>query len=90
MCGSPAVPSTRASARLTKSILVVSDSPYFRPGCRNASPLPVLSAAAPSSSDRLKLNSASTRIVISMVPDISSTALTIWTHVVPFMPPTTT
>ena len=57
MCGRPAVPSTRASARLTKSILVVSVAPYFRPGSRNASPLPVLSAAAPSSSERLKLNS---------------------------------
>ena len=90
MCGRPAVPSTRASDRLTKSILVVSVAPYFRPGWSSASPLPVFCAAAPSSSERLKLNCASTRIVIRMVPLISSTALTIWTQVVPFMPPTTT
>ncbi len=76
--------------RLTKSILLVRLTPYFRPGSRNASPLPVFSAAAPSSSERLKPNFASTSTVIRIVPAISSTALTICTQVVPFMPPTVT
>ncbi len=76
--------------RLTKSILLVKLTPYFRPGWRNASPLPVFSAAAPSRSEMLKPNFASTRTVISTVPLISSTALTICTQVVPFMPPTVT
>ena len=39
---------------------------------------------------RLKSNFASTSTVIRMVPLISSTALTICTQVVPFMPPTVT
>ena len=90
MCGSPAVPSTSARPRDRKSIWLVVVAPYFSPGCRNASPLPVLSAAAPSRSLRLKSNFASTRTVIRMVPLISSTALTICTQVVPFMPPTVT
>ena len=53
-------------------------------------PLPDFSAAAPSSSDRLKLNWTSTKIVISRLPVISSTALTICTQVVPFIPPRVT
>ena len=73
-----------------KSILLVVVTPYFRPGSRNAEPLPLLSAAVPSSSDRLKLNFASTRTVMRIVPPISRTALTICTQVVPFMPPTVT
>ena len=84
------MPSTSASARLMKSILLAVLTPYFRPGFKNASPLPVLSAAAPSRSEMLKLNFASTSTVISTVPVISSTALTICTQVVPFMPPTVT
>ncbi len=84
------MPSTSAMPRLTKSIFDVVETPYFRPGCRKASPLPVFSAAAPSRLDRLKLNSASTRTVIRIVPPISRTALTICTQVVPFMPPTVT
>ncbi len=56
MCGRPAVPRTSARPRLRKSSLVVPVRPYFRPGCRNASPLPVWSAAAPSSSEMLKSN----------------------------------
>ena len=73
-----------------KSILLVVVTPYRRPGWRNASPLPVFSAAAPSRSERLKSNFASTSTVMSSVPVISSTALTICTQVVPFMPPTVT
>ena len=65
-------------------------TPYFRPGSRKAAPLPLFSAAAPSRSERLKLNFSSTRKVISRVPAISSTALTICTQVVPFMPPMVT
>ena len=41
MCGRPAVPSTSARPRLRKSIFEVVVTPYFRPGSRNASPLPV-------------------------------------------------
>jgi len=51
---------------------------------------PVRTAAAPSSSDGLKSNLASTMTVIKMVPPISRIALTICTQVVPFMPPTVT
>ncbi len=90
MCGSPAVPSTSARPSERKSIWLVVLRPYLRPGSRNSDPLPELSAAAPSSELRLKSNFASTSTVIRTVPLISSTALTICTQVVPFMPPTTT
>ena len=73
-----------------KSILDVVDTPYFSPGSRNALPLPLLAAAVPSRSERLKPNLASTSTTISAEPIISSTALTIWTQVVPFIPPTVT
>ncbi len=56
MCGRPAVPRTSARPRDRKSIWLVVVAPYFRPGWRNASPLPLLSAAAPSSVLRLKSN----------------------------------
>ena len=90
MCGRPAVPSTRAMPRLRKSSLLVKVAPYFRPGSRNAGPLPLLLAAVPSSSERLKLNFARTSTTIRAEPAISRTALTICTQVVPFMPPTVT
>ena len=90
MCGSPAVPSTSAMPSDRKSILLVVVAPYLRPGSRNAWPLPVLLAAVPSRSERLKLNFASTSTTISAEPAISRTALTICTQVVPFMPPTVT
>ena len=73
-----------------KSILASVETPYFSPGSRNALPAPLLSAAVPSMSLMLKLNFASTSAVMSTVPPIRRTALTIWTQVVPFMPPTTT
>lgn len=73
-----------------KSIFEVAVAPYLRPGSRKAAPLPLFCAAAPSSSERLKWNFSATRKVISRVPAISRTALTIWTQVVPFMPPMVT
>ncbi len=73
-----------------KSILDSVDTPYLRPGSRNALPAPLLSAAVPSRSLMLKLNLASTRTVMRIVPPISKMAFTIWTQVVPFMPPTVT
>lgn len=76
--------------REMKSSLVVPLAPYWRPGSRNAEPAPLFSAALPSRSEMLKSNFSSTRKVIRMVPPISSTALTIWTQVVPFMPPMVT
>ena len=76
--------------RLRKSILLVVVRPYFSPGSRNASPLPLLEAAVPSMSERLKWNFASTSTTISAEPVISRNAFTICTQVVPFMPPTVT
>ena len=73
-----------------KSSFEVPVAPYLRPGSRNAAPLPLFSAAVPSRSETLKLNFSSTRKVISSVPAMSRTALTIWTQVVPFMPPMVT
>ena len=70
--------------------MLVVEAPYFSPGSRNAWPLPVLLAAVPRRSERLKSNFASTSTTIRAEPVISSTALTICTQVVPFMPPTVT
>ena len=40
------MPRTRAIASETKSILLVVETPYFRPGSRNACPCPLFAAAA--------------------------------------------
>ena len=69
---------------------MVAVTPYFRPGSRNGDPLPLFSAAVPSRSEMLKSNFSSTRKVSSRAPMISRTALTIWTQVVPFIPPMVT
>ena len=63
------MPSTRARPSDRKSNLPTRSLPYSRPGCRNASPLPDCSAAAPSRSERLKPNWASTKIVINKRAD---------------------
>ncbi len=73
-----------------KSSLVVPVAPYLRPGFRKADPLPLLEAALPSRSETLKSNFSSTRKVSSSAPAMSRQALTIWTQVVPFMPPMVT
>lgn len=73
-----------------KSIFDVDVAPYLSPGSRNAALFPLLDAALPSRSEMLKLNFSRTRKVSRSVPAIRSTALTIWTQVVPFMPPMVT
>ncbi len=73
-----------------KSSLETPVAPYFRPGSRKAAPLPLLLAAVPSRSEMLKLNFSRIRKVMSRVPAMSRTALTICTQVVPFMPPMVT
>ena len=64
-------------------------APYCRPGARIASGGVVVEASTAAPSRVLMLNPliASTQIVITMAPPISRNALTIWTQVVPFMPP---
>ena len=86
MWGSPAVPSTRASPSETSSMVLVKRSP----GARKASPLPLAVAASANILFIEKPNLASTRNDSSSVPAISRTALTIWTQVVPIIPPKVT
>jgi len=74
-----------------KSILVIPDLPYCAPGPSSLAPAsPPLATASPSSAEKLKPYKASTQIVITAAPTISSTALMICTHVVPRMPPMST
>ena len=76
--------------REMKSSFETPVAPYLSPGSRNAFPWPLFSAAVPSRSETLKSNFHSTMKVISSAPAMSSTALTICTQVVPFMPPMVT
>ena len=87
MCGRPAVPSTRASPSETVS------SGFGRnvPGpSENVDSAPLFSFARLNSSIGLKPTLASTNTDMRKMPLISSTALTICTHVVATMPPKTT
>ena len=71
-----------------KSILVVRLTPYFRPGSRSFSPAAgFLSTASCMSEEKFMPNIPSTHTVMIAVAAMSSTALIIWTQVVPFMPP---
>lgn len=81
------MPRTSARASDTKSHGL---APYCRPGPRIASPLG--DAATADSSSVLRLNPliASTQIVMTSAPPMRRNALTICTHVVPFMPPMST
>ena len=83
------MPSTSAIASEMKSHGFL---PYCRPGARIASFGSVTDAATADSSRALKSNPliASTQIVMTMAPPMSRNALTICTHVVPFMPPMST
>ncbi|GAA0936583.1 hypothetical protein GCM10009559_29060 [Pseudonocardia zijingensis] len=102
MCGRPAVPSTSASPSDKKSIFAVVLAPYCRPGISSRSPSSLGAALAevctcglastawPSSADRLNPNLPSTQTVMIAVPMSRRVALMICTHVVPFMPPTST
>ncbi|CAM5435459.1 hypothetical protein STANM309S_06376 [Streptomyces tanashiensis] len=56
-----------------KSSLEVAVAPYLRPGSRKAAPLPLLVAAAPSSSETLKWNLRRMRKVMRRVPAMSRT-----------------
>ncbi len=81
-CGRPAVPSTRASPRETKSSFVVLLAPYWAPGestSRGVAAADELSAAPPSSDERLKPYLPSTHTVITKAPRMSSEALMICT-----------
>ena len=71
-----------------KSILVVFDTPYCAPGSRRAPALPAFSAEP--RAEKFMSNFTSTHTVIRAAPEMSSTALMIWTYVVPFMPPIST
>ena len=85
------MPSTSASASEMKSSLVSPDLPYCAPGPSSLAPAsPPFATASPSSAERLKPYKASTQIVITAAPMISSTALMICTQVVPRMPPMST
>ena len=91
------MPSTSASASEMKLICDVSDAPYWAPGASTSRLATASSAdpetadcAAPSISEKLRPNLASTMTVISAAPPISRTALMICTQVVPFIPPIST
>ncbi len=83
-CGSPAVPSTSAMPRERKSH---GFAPYCSPGARIASPFAETATALSRRVLRVKPLRARTQIVIAKAPAMRSTALTICTQVVPFMPP---
>ncbi|SLI81733.1 Uncharacterised protein [Mycobacteroides abscessus subsp. abscessus] len=91
------MPSTSARPRDRKFSLEVSFAPYCAPGASTSREATASLAepeticwAEPRISERLKPNLASTSTVMNAAPAISSTALMICTHVVPFMPPTST
>ena len=79
------MPSTSAIDSEMKSIGFL----YCRPGWSRSLPPASCDAcvASPSRFERLKPNMLSTQIVMTPAPMMSSTALMICTHVVPFMPP---
>ena len=89
-CGKPAVPRTRASDSEMKLNLETVFTPYSRPGPSTALPAGLAAAACRSSADRLNPARASTQMVVTAAPASRSTALTICTQVVPFIPPTST
>ena len=87
MCGRPAVPSTSARPSDTVSIGFGRNVPG---PSENVDSGPLLASARLNSSIGLKPTLPSTKIDITVMPVISSTALMICTHVVATMPPNTT
>lgn len=78
MCGSPAVPRTRARPRLMKSRRAVQSPPWRRPGSRKSRPWPLRAAAVLSIRPKSPEERSSASKVSVAVPLISSTDLTIW------------
>ncbi len=87
MCGRPAVPSTSARPSDTVSIGEARNVPG---PSENVESAPLLPSARLNSSIGLPPTLASTKIDITRMPVISSTALMICTQVVATMPPKTT